>query len=97
MKKVLQKYKMTEMLIVMLNLVEISNCVCVELSELHHENERFLYFNLYATHLYTTHYCFTQSLSVFLAFGLTRAGIEPWFTVSAADALSTRSLIGFVK
>ena len=33
-------------------------------------------------------------IQVFIVFGLTRAGIEPKFTVSVADALPTRSLIG---
>ena len=33
-------------------------------------------------------------IPIFIVFGLTRLGIEPKFTVSVADALSTRPLIG---
>ena len=33
----------------------------------------------------------------FIVFGLTRPGIEPESTVSVADALFTRPLIGFIK
>ena len=34
------------------------------------------------------------SIPTFIVFGLTRPGIEPEFTVSVADALFTRPLIG---
>ena len=33
-------------------------------------------------------------MPIFIVFGLTRSGIEPESTVSEADALSTRPLIG---
>ena len=32
-------------------------------------------------------------ISIFIVFGLTRPGTEPWSTVSVADALSTLPLI----
>ena len=34
-------------------------------------------------------------IPIFMAFGLTRPGIEPESTASVADALSTRPLIGY--